>query len=310
MKKYSNIERQAIYWSVKIRSCSLSDLEYREFEDWLEQSAHHQMAYIEAERLWVDGRHLERKVKSEAMTRSVGVIGAASFILTFLFIFISIPENPQVHESIYISEVGELKEVSLADGSMMVMATNSSAKYTDGENVRVLDLYQGEIYLSVKHDSLRPFLVKTDSGLVRVVGTKFTVKHSVDDMAVVVEDGRVAVSNNNIKDSSGKEILLKQGQMITLKSIEAGEEPISVDVDKALSWRKGYLRFDDTPVSEILHEINKHMKTRVVTKSKKILKRRLTITIQLDAIEGAPQLISSALHCSYKKLESEDIEIY
>ena len=78
---------------------------------------------------------------------------------------------------------------------------NSSLAYDKDFDPRSINLY-GEIFLSVTKKDV-PFIVTTDLGEIKVLGTKFYVKSSKKEIKVEVEEGSVELktiqSNNKVR---------------------------------------------------------------------------------------------------------------
>ena len=71
---------------------------------------------------------------------------------------------------------GEIKTLSLPDGSQLILNANSSVTYsTDFIDNRKLIL-KGEAYFKVVKNPSSPFIVKTEQFETKVLGTSFTIK--------------------------------------------------------------------------------------------------------------------------------------
>lgn len=91
---------------------------------------------------------------------------------------------------------GERKQLLLADGSVVILNSNSSISYPEVfKNTREVEL-TGEAYFKVHRDTLKPFIVTTHDISVRVLGTSFNI-NSYNNIAtkVSVVSGKVQVSS-------------------------------------------------------------------------------------------------------------------
>lgn len=109
---------------------------------------------------------------------------------------------------------GEKKEVLLADGSIVVLNSNSSITYPqDFGNTRNVKL-SGEAYFKVRRNTQKPFVVATHDVTVKVLGTSFNINsYNHRKTKVSVLTGKVEV-----RSPSGKKVLLTQNQQADLKS--------------------------------------------------------------------------------------------
>lgn len=119
-----------------------------------------------------------------------------------------------------------------------------------GGDERVVEL-KGEAYFKVHRDPSRPFMVKTDLAVTRVLGTEFNFQAYVDQpFNVTLVSGSVGVST-----VSDGEIVLQPGQNVT--NTGEGLKVEEVDVLKYTAWKDGYFYYDNTPLEEILNELGR-----------------------------------------------------
>ena len=94
----------------------------------------------------------------------------------------------------YATAVGEQKSVTLADGSVVELNTNSQMIVEYSKGYRNIHLVQGEMHFNVAKDATRPFRVYARNSRVQAVGTAFTVYLAAEDVEVYVTEGRVALA--------------------------------------------------------------------------------------------------------------------
>ena len=92
---------------------------------------------------------------------------------------------------LYTTDIGEQKTIELADHSIVQLNTNSRLEVDYSADYRRLRLVQGEAHFDVAHNPDRPFEVYAGQGLVRAVGTSFTVHMRKIDVEVIVTEGAV-----------------------------------------------------------------------------------------------------------------------
>jgi ferric-dicitrate binding protein FerR (iron transport regulator) len=88
--------------------------------------------------------------------------------------------------------------VELPDGSIVYLNHNSSLQYSDDFSPREVRA-EGELFFSIEEGD-GEFLVKTESGDVKVLGTEFGIKTTEEDLEVDVEEGTVEVSAENFTE--------------------------------------------------------------------------------------------------------------
>lgn len=109
------------------------------------------------------------------------------------------------------SEQGDFK-IILSDGTRVWMNEESELRYPDEfvEEQRVVYL-KGEAYFEVKKDSLHPFIVKTTSAQIDVLGTSFNVNSREDVCVTTLVEGCV-----KIKNCYSDSVIINPGQQVSI----------------------------------------------------------------------------------------------
>ena len=117
----------------------------------------------------------------------------AALMGAVLFMVIGTTTMWDTGPSLYKTEIGEIREYVLADGTQVTMAAKSVMSVTMTDAVRQVVLTDGDAFFSVTKDPARPFVVLAGQIRVKVVGTRFNVHHGPNEVRVSVEEGRVNV---------------------------------------------------------------------------------------------------------------------
>lgn len=162
-------------------------------------------------------------------------------------------------------ERGQRQTVTLPDGSELAIDVDTRAHialYRDRREVRIAE---GEVMFAVAPDGDKPFLVLAGAARVTVVGTRFSVRYRATGMdagavKVAVEEGHVRVAGQE----SGQSIDLKAGQGVTVTA-DGGTGPVAAVAPGAVGlWRKGLVRFENTPLGDALLEMERYGPTGLV----------------------------------------------
>ena len=118
---------------------------------------------------------------------------------------------------------------------------------------RLLRLYAGEILVDTAADPRqRPFLVCTDQGLLRAVGTRFSVRCGDSASTLDVFDGEVELS---CADSGERRRVAAGERAVFTRSGIAPEAP----ADPARhAWARGVLLADSLPLADFLAELGRY----------------------------------------------------
>lgn len=148
---------------------------------------------------------------------------------------------------------GERKRVTLPDGSDILLNSCTHLSYPEhflGSN-RTVEL-TGEAFFQVERNEKQPFVVSTKQFDVEVLGTAFNVRSYESDRisSVQVESGKVQV------DMPEGMLRLSTHEYLRMDAQKGSVEKKS-NMRSIAEWRKGCLRFNNTPLSDVLRELER-----------------------------------------------------
>ena len=103
-------------------------------------------------------------------------------------------QHSQPSHQFFTTQIGEQRLEQLPDGSSVQLNTASEVEIDFSSGKRKVRLLQGEAHFTVAHDKSRPFEVFAGNGMVRAVGTAFSVYLKDKDVEVTVTEGRVDIA--------------------------------------------------------------------------------------------------------------------
>lgn len=172
--------------------------------------------------------------------------------------------------------------LTLPDGTTVWLNSGSTLRYPQrfdtGE--RVVEL-EGEAYFSVTslrggtpkqspnsneiasarttpHSlAMTPFLVKTNSQIVEVLGTQFNIAAYADEPEIktTLVEGSVRLTPSSMQSTHEGGIILKPGEQATTR--EAHTEIQAVDVEQYIAWKDGRFVFQKTDLRAILRQLER-----------------------------------------------------
>jgi transmembrane sensor len=273
---------QALAWFARLQDSKASQRDRAEFADWLAASPAHQAAYDKVARLWqspaLDAAlsqyaaiPLPQKPRKLPLQRWAA---AACMVLTssWLLLASGLIDRWQADA---VTATGEQRRIVLADGSAVTMNTDTALAFNYGGERRGVKILSGEAYFEVQPDKTRPFIVETEQGTVRVVGTRFSVKTG-DTTQVDVESGIVACAG-----LQGGSRQLTAGQHANIGN--QGVAPITgIDASRAFAWLNGRLIFQDQPLAEVIAELDRYHPGAIIIADAKLAKTRVTGNYKLE----------------------------
>ncbi|MFO1248855.1 MAG: FecR domain-containing protein [Alphaproteobacteria bacterium] len=154
----------------------------------------------------------------------------------------------------------------LADGTSVMLNTNSRINVDFRANRRDIHLVRGEAFFEVVHDKARPFTVYANNYVVRDIGTAFDVHLSRAGLVEVrVTKGSVEVAPAHGAAGADKKLgVLAAGQDIVLgEKVERAELVSSADMGRKLAWRQGQLIYTGQPLSEVLADVSRYSDIKI-----------------------------------------------
>lgn len=258
----SRVIDEAADWLARMHSNELSDAERNAWEQWLKQSAEHQRVWKNAERLADQFNRLEPKLGMFVLDRPRELASRRRFlgaIATSLFIPVATWFGVQYYQTnqanFYRAATGEHREIILADRSIVVLNTATELKVNFDNLQRLLEHGTGEIFVRTAPDSHalpRPFVVETDNGRMRALGTEFVVRHRDTSTHLSVLEGAVEITT---RDSQSRKIVASGHAVnFTARSIGA----ITPIQSGAGAWRNGVLYAQGMRLAEFTKELARY----------------------------------------------------
>jgi transmembrane sensor len=159
----------------------------------------------------------------------------------------------------YASTVGQIETITLPDGSIATLSSDSRLDVRISRGERHVALAKGEAFFDVAHDTRRPFVVETEGRRVAAVGTRFSVRRDPEEIRVVVTEGKVRLESRTGPDGAAQPVsLLPAGSVATAgrNGVLVRSLPVS-EAERYLEWRDGFLTFDDTSLADAAAEFNR-----------------------------------------------------
>ncbi len=161
----------------------------------------------------------------------------------------------------YATAVGEQHTLRLADGSKVILDTNSRVDVRLRADRRSVTLVSGQAFFDVEGDPGRPFVVTAGDTIVTAVGTRFDVRRLGQGARVTLIEGRVDVGTSDTPKPSWS---LTPGQRVV--TAQRRPEVRSIDASREISWTTGRLTFAATPIREAVAEVSRYSSSRIELK--------------------------------------------
>jgi len=198
--------------------------------------------------------------------------------------------------------VGEQRTLTLADGSHVILNTDTSLSYRMGRSARAIRLARGEAFFEVRKDPKAPFVVAVDEGEVRAVGTAFNVRSWGGQTDVSVKEGVVAVRTH---DGQAGRLLAGDHAVITaagLRIVQRGDNTAIVD-----AWTQGRLVYRNQPLSVVVKDLDRYFAGRLVADGP-LVDTRVSAVISLGDERAVLAALSQQLPISVSR-RADDVTV-
>ncbi|SEA34794.1 FecR family protein [Microbulbifer marinus] len=320
---------QACAWVARLRSDAVSPADRREFAAWLTETADNQRAFDEVSELWgdlgalahmpIDDLFPESRPTSTSATRpserktstaTGGAMAAGGWnfaqwlmggglvtacLVVTLWVGNQWLNGDKTREQTFITQVGETRTVTLADGSQIQLNTNTELHVAYSREERRTQLLRGEAYFDVARQTARPFTVAAGKANIRVLGTEFNVERNPGSTRVSVTGGVVSVSE--AESGAGlqpESVKLVKNQKVSVSSRGLGSVG-RTSPEEALDWTRGVLVFEQTPLTEALEELNRYLKVPAAADAS-VHDQLLSGTFELSDPDNTLKAIATALN--------------
>jgi transmembrane sensor len=299
--KPADVMAEAEHWFARLRSEECSAVERMAFRQWHAQPQH-ASAYAATEALWEEAQHAQSHPEIERLMREVleqtqpatvarrrwqmpaALAASVAVIAVALSALLLWPAPGDVYQT----ALGERRTVTLDDGSVVTLNTETKLRVRFRADSRALELIRGEALFDVAHDAQRPFLVSAGDSRVRALGTRFQVRRDNDEqIKVVLLEGRVEVAREEV----GDRLEMAPGEQVSFTKPDRPMTRRAIDPEAALSWTSGRLVFRATPLVEAVAEVNRYAKTKIRLADDSLSQLRISGTF----VTGDSELLARAL---------------
>lgn len=293
-----DINKQAAAWITRRDAADWSEVEEGQLQQWLQSSYRHRTAYLRLEYVWQKAGRLKalgagyasgevpppgqwhrspfaqpsdavkigtsaekpRQGRRWPRKRRMAAIAAA----VLLAIGAEAVWYGTSREPTYQTPVGAVETVAIADGSRVILNTDTQVRVALSVGERQVRLERGEAFFEVAKDPQRPFVVRAGPTSVTAVGTQFSVRRRGDDTLVVVTEGIVRIQNDTAP-SVPEPQTVKAGQTARIRGASVLiQDETAARAQEHLSWRTGVLVFRDTRLEDAVAEFNRYNMRKIL----------------------------------------------
>lgn len=291
---------------------TISREEYEEFLALLEKPEFAEILDGFLEKSWEDEKKPEndtnptsfrpkpKKIKMALPT--LAKIAASVVFLVGLAVWLMISSTGREEYITYSAGYGEIRDVSLPDGSMVSLNANSELKWLAnweslGERKAVLN---GEAFFNIKGlQDKTPFRVETGKVSLEVIGTSFNVDNRTENVKIYLDEGRLNVHLAH-EELPVIEMLPGDRVNVDVEKNEIGKETNS-SLSEAAAWKTGILNFKDLKFSDVLDKLTQIYGKSFVCEDKGILSKELYLGVPYSDWDTVRQALELSLDIRFEE---------
>ncbi len=273
-------DEAAADWFALKRSGGMTAQQLLEFQCWLDAAPENRAAFEDAERSWALAGMLRedpelmllraqvRKAYPPLPRRMAAAAAVVAVATVLVGVWLTWREPPGAQQQAFRTGVGQRTTVTLADGSVVMLDTDTVLRTRESGGERRMYLDRGRALFRVAKDPSRPFVVEADGRTITALGTVFDVSVG-DAFEVTLVEGKVRVEQSRTLLRTAHSADLNAGYRIEAKDTRDWTVA-AADVGKETGWAEGRLTFVDDPLAKVAAELNRYSDRKIVLKDEAV----------------------------------------
>lgn len=258
----TDVHEQALEWLVIFWSGEVTEQQRQEWQRWLGTSREHEQAWALVQQLQQKLQGIPPAIASSTLRQPLKSVKRRK-LLQAMVVLLATGTSVQVaretalwqnYMADYSTSTGELRHITLADGSKVSLNTSSAIDVFFNEHERRIILREGEVFVTTAPDTAaqyRPFIVETRHGIVRALGTRFSVRQFAGHTRVAVLQHAVEVTPKHhmaIRLGSGQQAIFSASHISAASKVS----------DQEHAWLDGWLVAERMRLEDFLAEVSRY----------------------------------------------------
>ncbi|MDH0301512.1 MULTISPECIES: DUF4880 domain-containing protein [unclassified Pseudomonas] len=278
-----DLQRQAQDWLVRLTSGQATHADARALQQWCARSPAHAEAFAQARQLWhllgPAARQARQVVPMPMLGRRAllgGAVAASAALLVWRGGLLAESAAPPM---VFVTEVGEQRRIELAPGIDLEL----NARTQVSREQQGIALLGGEIEVQAR----QAVQVRAGQGLISAERARFNVREDDDGVCVTCLSGELRIA------ALGQVETLPAGRQLRYGARQIGVS-VAFDAGQVMAWRERMLVFRDTPLAQVIDEINRYRPGRMVLLNPTLGRRRVQARFSFEQLTQAAELIRTA----------------
>lgn len=262
--------KAAAQWHAQLGSHNVSEQDRQAWQTWLAANELHGWAWKQVEllrgRIEQQRQHLPSELAASALqiaatlpkkrpSRRIVLKGMAIAFIGSATAWSAWRQQDHILAD-YATAIGERRTLTLADGSTLILNTDTVVNVRFTEMERRLILKQGEILIQTARDpheqGKRQFIVETPQGELRALGTRFTVREENARTQIAVLESAVEIRPAKAERTR----ILQTGEQAAFDAHDI--DIVTAANEDQTRWIDGMLVVNDRALRDVLHELGRY----------------------------------------------------
>lgn len=337
----TDVHEQACEWISKIDR-GLTVPEKKQLQAWSALSQNHKEQLFETAELFDDLSALNelsglfplrmvepirRNAFSSNFKRNAAAVFALMLFSSFTMLIVNKSSNTSdLAASLGVKQaktaIGEQKPISLDDGSVIHLNTDSLVTILYSTTERRIILTKGEAHFDVAHDEQRPFVVEAGDNTVTAVGTAFNVElKNSESFELLVTEGKVLVKdkiltnkprilNDQVHPLAGEGILMASGEKAVFNQAATEKTSLTlIEVQQDLAWQQGMLVFQGESLVDALSEVSRYTPIKFQIADEDVRQKRVAGYFKAGDIDGLLFALKNSFNIQHRRINEGTIEL-
>ena len=299
----------AAEWFARKRSGAMSAQELCELQVWLDETEEHSNAFRLIMRAWemsglagTDPEMLaireaargERPVRKRYLQAALGGLCAFALVGGSWFAYRSgafAEFFTPVWEANYQTAIGQTRTVTLHDGSVVSLDTDTTLRVREDGSERLVELERGQAFFHVAKDRVHPFVVNVNGSTVTATGTRFDVRAAPNLFKVILLEGSVRVETPPSIYGPAERADLKPGWQFTDSLDDISIAPIGeAAAERETAWLTGHIAVVAAPLSAVVAELNRYSSRKILV-TQAVAQKEIDGVFRTGDVDGFVNLV-------------------
>lgn len=225
----------------------------------------------------------------------LGVAASIFLIVTITLTVLRISGRPA--NTLEVVSSDGIEKVIMNDGSIAWLTENSRLTYYErtDEGIRVGEL-EGEGLFEIAKDPNRPFVLTCGSGLIKVLGTSFSVRMDGERVELLVLTGKVNFSSTSngggVDVASNEKAFLINGEITT-------DHLTGADISAITKSTDYNMQFKDTSLSTVVERLAAKFNVTIEFQEQSIGRCKITGNFTDQSLDNTLKMISEIIDVTY-----------